>query len=172
MVAGSVLVSAFVALTLSPMMCRYVLKARHERNWLQRRTEPFFLGLNRGYERSLDAFLRLRWLAAPLCLGLFAYTLWGFGALKRELAPLEDRSNIRVNVRAPETASFSYTEHALGAVDQWVRDNIPEVSRTYSIAALFGGPVNTGLQNIYLTEPSERARTQEQIFQQVSRGLS
>jgi multidrug efflux pump len=171
-VAGSVLVSAFVALTLSPMMCRYVLKARHERNWLQRRTEPFFLGLNRGYERSLDAFLRLRWLAAPLCLGLFAYTLWGFGALKRELAPLEDRSNIRVNVRAPETASFSYTEHALGAVDQWVRDNIPEVSRTYSIAALFGGPVNTGLQNIYLTEPSERARTQEQIFQQVSRGLS
>ncbi|MEO8177318.1 MAG: efflux RND transporter permease subunit [Deltaproteobacteria bacterium] len=171
-VAGSVLVSAFVALTLSPMMCRYVLEARHERNWLQRRTEPFFLGLNRGYERSLDAFLRLRWLVAPLCLGLFAYTLWGFGALKRELAPLEDRSNIRVNVRAPETASFAYTEHALEAVDQWVRDNIPEVSRTYSIAALFGGPVNTGLQNIYLTEPAERARTQEQIFQQVSRGLS
>jgi multidrug efflux pump len=171
-VAGSVLVSAFVALTLSPMMCRYVLKARHERNWLQRRTEPFFLGLNRGYERSLDGFLRVRWLAAPLCLGLFAYTLWGFGALKRELAPLEDRSNIRINVRAPETASFSYTEHALDAVDQWLRDNIPEISRTYSITALFGGAVNTGLQNVYLTEPSGRSRTQAQIFQQVSRGLS
>jgi len=171
-VAGSVLVSAFVALTLSPMMCRFVLKARHEQNWLQRRTEPFFTALNAGYERSLTAFLRVRWLAAPLCLALFGYTIWGLGALKRELAPLEDRANIRVNVRAPETASFAYTEHALNAVDQWVRDNIPELTRTYSITALFGGAVNTGLQNIYLTDASDRTRSQEQIFQQVSRGLS
>jgi multidrug efflux pump len=171
-VAGSVLVSAFVALTLSPMMCRFVLKARHEQNWLQRRTEPFFTALNDGYERSLSAFLRVRWLAAPLYAALFLYTIWGFGALKRELSPLEDRANIRVNVRAPETASFAYTEHALNAVDQWVRDNIPELSRTYSITALFGGAVNTGLQNIYLKDASERTRSQEQIFQQVSRGLS
>jgi multidrug efflux pump len=171
-VAGSVLVSAFVALTLSPMMCRFVLKARHEQNWLQRRTEPFFAALNAGYERSLTAFLRVRWLAAPLCAALFAYTIWGLGALKRELSPLEDRANIRVNVRAPETASFAYTEHALNAVDQWVRDNIPELTRTYSITALFGGAVNTGLQNIYLKDASERSRSQEQIFQQVSRGLS
>jgi multidrug efflux pump len=171
-VAGSVLVSAFVALTLSPMMCRFLLKERQSHNWLHRRTEPFFVGLNDAYERTLARFLRVRFLAWPLCVALLGYTLWGFGALKRELAPLEDRSNVRINVRAPETANFAYTEHALNTVDQWVRDNVPEVSRTYSITALFGGPVNTGLQNIYLTEAGERTRTQEQIFQQVSRGLS
>jgi multidrug efflux pump len=171
-VAGSVLVSAFVALTLSPMMCRFVLKARPEHNWLQRRSEPFFSALNAGYERSLAAFLRVRWLAAPLCVALLAYTLWGLGELKRELAPLEDRANIRVNVRAPETASFAYTEHALNGVDQWLRDNIPELTRTYSITALFGGAVNTGLQNVYLKDAAERTRSQDQIFQQVSRGLS
>ncbi|MEY4543889.1 MAG: multidrug transporter AcrB [Pseudomonadota bacterium] len=171
-VAGSVLVSAFVALTLSPMMCRFLLKERQGHNWLHRRTEPFFVAINDAYENTLARFLRVRFLAVPLSLGLLAYTLWGFGSLKRELAPLEDRSNVRVNVRAPETASFAYTEHALNEVDQWVRDNVPEVSRTYSITALFGGAVNTGLQNIYLKEAGERERSQEQIFQQISRGLS
>jgi len=171
-VAGSVLVSAFVALTLSPMMCRFVLKRRHQPGRLQQLTEPFFREMNGLYERSLDSFLRVRWLALPILLGLAAYTAWGFGTLKRELAPLEDRSNIRVNVRAPEPASFDYTEHALDQVALWVRDNVPEMVRSYSITALFGGPVNSGLQNIYLSERHERERSQEQIFQQISRGLS
>jgi multidrug efflux pump len=171
-VAGSVLVSAFVALTLSPMMCRFVLKSRHQPGRLQRLTEPFFLRMNGIYERSLDAFLRARLLALPILLGLAAYTAWGFGTLDRELAPLEDRANIRVNVRAPEPASFDYTEHALDQVAFWVRDNVPEMVRTYSITALFGGAVNGGLQNIYLSERHERERSQEQIFQQISRGLS
>jgi multidrug efflux pump len=171
-VAGSVLVSAFVALTLSPMMCRFLLKARPEPNFLQRQTEPFFRGLNDLYGRSLERFMKARWLAAPILVLLAAYTVWGFRTLERELAPLEDRSNVRVNVRAPETAGYEYTERALDQIALWVRDNVPELARTYSITALFGGPVNTGVQNVYLREPHERERSQEQIFQQVSRGLS
>jgi multidrug efflux pump len=171
-VAGSVLVSAFVALTLSPMMCRFLLRARHQPSPLHRATEPFFRALNRVYGRSLAAFLRARWLALPILLVLGGYTAWGFGALKRELSPLEDRSNIRVNVRAPETASFDYTERALDQVALWVKDNVPEVARTYSITALFGGPVNAGVQNVYLTEPGDRERSQAQIFQQISTGLA
>jgi multidrug efflux pump len=171
-VAGSVLVSAFVALTLSPMMCRFLLKARHEPNPLQRKTEPFFRALNDLYGRSLALFLSVRWLAFPILALLGAYTVWGLGGLKRELAPLEDRSNIRLNVRAPETASYQYTEQALDQIAFWVRDNVPEVARTYSITALFGGSVNTGLQNIYLSEPDQRERSQEQIFQQISTGVA
>jgi multidrug efflux pump len=171
-VAGSVLVSAFVALTLSPMMCRFVLKPRREPGRLQRATEPFFRGMNALYGRSLEAFLRVRLLALPILIGLAAYTAIGFGGLKRELAPLEDRANIRVNVRAPEPASYDYTEHALDQIALWVRDNVPEMVRTYSITALFGGPVNSGVQNIYLSERGERERSQEQIFHQISRGLS
>ena len=171
-VAGSVLVSAFVALTLSPMMCRFLLRARHRPNRLHQATEPFFRALNDAYARSLDAFLRARWLALPVLALLAGYTAWGFGALDRELAPLEDRSNVRLNVRAPETASFEYTERALDQIALWIRDNVPEMERTYSITALFGGAVNTGLQNIYLKEPDQRERSQAQVFQQISSGLA
>lgn len=170
-VAGSVLVSAFVALTLSPMMCRLLLK-RHEPSFFYRITEPFFDALTRGYAAALRGFMRARWLALPAMAGIIALTLlWG-RKLPSELAPLEDRANIRVNVRAPEGASFDYTEAALDKIAFWVADNIPEMARTYSISASFGGPVNTGTQNIYLSEPHDRTRTQEQIFQQITKGLS
>jgi multidrug efflux pump len=115
--------------------------------------------------------MRARWIVFPILAGLAIYTYYGFNGLKRELAPLEDRSNIRVSVRAPETASFEFTQRALDEVALWVKDHIPEVSRTYSITALFGGPVNTGVQNVYLVPPQERTRTQEQIYQQISKGL-
>jgi multidrug efflux pump len=171
-VAGSVLVSAFVALSLSPMMCRFVLKARPKRNWLQRTTEPFFTALSTGYDHSLTAFLKVRWLTLPILLGVGAYTAWAFGTLPRELAPIEDRSNIRLNVRAPEAASFNYTQESLDEIALWVRDNVPELSRTFSITAAFGGAVNTGLQNIYFVPPEQRERSQQQIFQQISAGLA
>lgn len=170
-VAGSVLVSAFVALTLSPMMCRYLLKHRTRPGWLQHKTEPFFRGMTTGFRRLLEGFMRVRWLSVPVLAGLAWYTVVGFQGLKRELAPLEDRSNIRIAVRAPETAGFEYTQRSLDEIALWLRDNVPELTRTYSITALFGGPVNTGVQNVYLTDRSERQRSQEQIYQQIARGL-
>ncbi|HEY8946830.1 MAG TPA: efflux RND transporter permease subunit [Polyangiaceae bacterium] len=171
-VAGSVLVSAFVALTLSPMMCRFLLKHREQPGWLHRKTEPFFRGLTSAYGNSLSWFMKARWLAIPILVGVGAYVALGWKTLPKELAPLEDRSNIRVGVRAPETAGFEYTQRALDEIAFWVRDNVPEVSRTYSITALFGGPVNTGVQNVYLKEPHDRARSQAQIFQEIGRGMS
>lgn len=171
-VAGAVLVSAFIALTLSPMMCRFLLKHREKPGRIHAATEPFFRGMLNAYARSLDRFLRARWLAVPALIGTFAYVMLGFRAIPKELAPIEDRSNIRVNVRAPETASYQYTEQALDEVAFWVKANIPETSRTYSIVAPWGGAVNTGIQNIYLKEPGERERSQAQIFQQISQELS
>lgn len=170
-VAGSVLISAFVALSLSPMMCRFLLK-HHQPSRLHRATEPAFRALTAAYSATLGGFMKVRWLAIPILLAVGASLIIGWKVLPKELAPLEDRSNIRVGVRAPETAGFDYTQRALDEVAFWVRDEIPEVSRTYSITALFGGPVNTGVQNIYLKEPRERERTQAQIFEQVARGLS
>ncbi|HLV67870.1 MAG TPA: efflux RND transporter permease subunit [Polyangiaceae bacterium] len=170
-VAGSVLISAFVALSLSPMMCRFVLRQEKHPNWLKRRTEPFFEGMVSGYRRTLDAFFRVRWLAWPALIAILGFVAWGFPRMPRELAPLEDRSNIRIGVRAPETASFEYTQRALDDLAYWIDENIPEVARTYSITAMWGGPVNTGVQNVYLKEPHERTRSQEEIFQQISKGL-
>src|SRR5690606_1778350 len=104
-VAGSVLISAFVALSLSPMMCRFVLRQEEHPNWLKRRTEHFFEGMVSGYRRTLDAFFRVRWLAWPALVAMLGFVAWGFPRMPRELAPREDRSNIRIGVRAPETAS-------------------------------------------------------------------
>ncbi|MFO7179261.1 MAG: efflux RND transporter permease subunit [Pseudomonadota bacterium] len=171
-VAGSVLISAFVALSLSPMMCRFVLREEKHPNWLKRRTEPFFEGMVSIYRRTLERFFRVRWLAWPALAAILGYVAWTWPRMPRELAPLEDRSNIRIGVRAPETASFEYTQRALDDLAYWINDNVPEVSRTYSITAMWGGPVNTGVQNVYLKEPHERTRTQEEIFQQISQGLS
>ncbi len=168
-VAGSVLVSAFVSLTLSPMMCRYLLKRHATPSWFYRVTERFYLRLTAGYARSLAVFLRARWLAWPIVAAAIAVLVVVGRQLPSELAPLEDRENIRLSVRAPEGATFAYTEARLDEVGEWVRAEIPETRRTFSITAGFGGGVNTGIQNIYLVPPSERARSQDQIFQQISR---
>jgi multidrug efflux pump len=170
-VVGSVIFSSVVALTLSPMMCSRLLK-RHERpNFFYRITEPLFVGMTRLYALTLRGYMRVRWITWPLMVGIIYFTVTVGKTLPSELAPLEDRSNIRIAVRAPEGATFEYTEHELGKVATYVADNVPEISRTFSIAALFGGPPNTGVQNVYLKDPAERGRSQEQIFQQLSKEL-
>lgn len=170
--AGSVLVSAFVALTLSPMMCRFLLRRRDRPGRVHALTEPLFRGMLLSYAASLRAFMRVRWVAFPLLVIVGGYIVLGWRTLPRELAPLEDRSNIRIGARAPDAAGFEYTERALDEIAVYLREQVPEVERTYSITALFGGPVNTGVQSVYLKEPGRRTRTQQQVFQQISEGLS
>ncbi|MBK7581795.1 MAG: efflux RND transporter permease subunit [Myxococcales bacterium] len=171
-VSGSVLISAFVALTLSPVMCRYLLRRVDRPSLLYRVTEPFFVGLGRLYRRTLQLFLRVRWLAVPIAAGVIAAALFIGKGLKSELAPLEDRSNVRIGVRAPEGTTYEATAAAVDRLAVMLDESVPEISRSYSITALFGGPVNTGIQNLYLLEPNERRRTQEQIFQSVSAKLN
>src|SRR5690606_2252660 len=95
LIAASVVISAFVALSLSPVLCRYLLRP-HKENALQRLTEPIFIGLTRGYAFTLKQFMRARWLALVIVAasGVGGYFL--FIGLPQELAPLEDRSNVRV----------------------------------------------------------------------------
>ncbi len=164
--------SAFVALTLSPMMCRLLLKHKEKPGFFYRVTEPFFVGMTALYTGSLALFMRARWLTFPIMAAISAYVVLVWPTLPRELAPLEDRSNIRVSARAPDSAGFDYTSSELDKVGAWVVENVPEIHRTYSISAMGGGQVNSGVQNIYLKPPAERTRSQAEIFQQVSAGLS
>jgi multidrug efflux pump len=172
-VVGTVLVSAFVALTLSPMMCRYLLDARKGHGSVYRATEPFFEALTAAYRRSLAAFLGARWLALPIMAAALAVIALTWSALRSELAPLEDRSNVRVTLRAPEGASFEYTQDQMDRIAMYVRDRIPEVRRAVSIAApgSGGGAVNAGLFILFLDDPDERERTQEAVFRQLSLDL-
>ncbi len=171
-VAGAVLISSLVALSLSPMLGRHLLKRQDRPNAFYRVTEPFFSGLTRLYAYTLSGFMRVRFVAFFALAGIIGVIVWLGSSLNRELAPLEDRSNVRLGVRAPEGATYEYTAQALDRVAFWIADTIPEVSRTYSITAIFGGPVNTGIQNVYLKEPFERDRTQAEIFQELAKGAS
>jgi multidrug efflux pump len=172
--AGCVLVSAFVALTLSPMMCRFLLKKHGDRpNWFYRVTEPFFKAMTDGYRHTLAPFLRLRWLALPILLGCGGLIAWLVTVLPQELAPLEDRENVRVNITAPEGSSFEYTESWMDKISLYVDENIPEAHRSFTILGGGGGgsEANAAVQNIYLKAPDERARTQDEIAEQLTREM-
>jgi multidrug efflux pump len=172
-VVGTVLVSAFVALSLSPMMCRFLLDAHKGHGAVYRATEPFFEALTGAYRRSLAAFLEARWLAVPIVVASIALIALCWTSLGSELAPLEDRSNIRVPLRASEGTSFEYTQDQMDRIAVYVRDRLPEVARALSIAApgSGGGAVNAGLLILFLTTPDRRDRSQEEVFQQLSADL-
>ncbi|RYD21910.1 MAG: efflux RND transporter permease subunit [Verrucomicrobiaceae bacterium] len=172
--AGCVLISAFVALTLSPMMCRFMLKKHGEKpNWFYRVTEPFFRTITEGYRRTLAPFIRWRWIAFPILVANGFLIAWLIGVIPRELAPLEDRENIRVNITAPEGASFEYTESWMDKISVYVEDNIPETFRSFTILGGGGGnsEANSAAQNIYLKAPDERTRTQDQIAEQLTKEM-
>ena len=167
--AGCVLVSAFVALTLSPMMCRYLLK-KHDgnANWFYRVTEPFFVFLGTSYRALLRIFLKVRWAAFLILAGNAILIGWLVKVVPRELAPLEDRENIRINVNAPEGSSFEFTESWMDKIATYVDDSIPETYRTFTIMGGMGRTeASIASQNIYLKPPEERTRSQAEIHKQI-----
>jgi multidrug efflux pump len=174
-VSGSVLISAFVALTLSPMMSAYMLKAGTSHNWLYRKTEPFFVKLNNGYEKTLRIFFKRRWLGFALLLLSFGIAWILAPKLPSELAPLEDRSMVGLAVIAPEGTSYESMEETMKAVTNYVADSIPDLNEntTYAgIAASIGTlvqPVNGGFQWIFLKDPEDRKSglTQAEIYQKL-----
>jgi multidrug efflux pump len=167
--AGCVLVSAFVALTLSPMMCRVLLKQHTgPRGWFHRVTEPIFVGLTSGYRNLLRPFLQVRWLALPILVACAGIIAWLVTRLPSELAPLEDRENIRISVTAPEGSSFEYTESWMDKISLHLDETVPEIHRSFSILGGGGRPeANIASQNIYLKAPEDRERTQDEIATQI-----
>ncbi len=174
-VSGSVLISAFVALTLSPMMSAYLLKKGATHGWLYRKTEPWFEALNNGYAKTLQAFFKFRWLGFVILLLSFAIAYFLAPKLPSELAPLEDRSMVGLAVIAPEGTSYESMSETMKEVSNYVADSIPDLNenRTYAAIAASSGnavlPVNSGFQWIFLKDPKDRKSglTQAQVFQKL-----
>ncbi|MEM9671995.1 MAG: efflux RND transporter permease subunit, partial [Bacteroidota bacterium] len=116
-IASAVVISSFVALSLAPMLCSKILKRRKRQNWLYRKTEPFFVWLNEGYNRSLEGFMQYRWLAFVVIAASAGLIYLFLNTLQQELAPLEDRGQLRMLASGPEGATFEYMDHY---VDQLV----------------------------------------------------
>lgn len=171
-VAGAVVISAFVSLTLTPVLNIYLTrKGGHRHSWFYRATEPFYAGMENGYRRLLSGFMRTRWLAIVIvaaCAGLIYQV--GSG-LPSELAPMEDRNRLRASILAPEGTDFDYMDKACYDVVQRIIDSIPERYMVLSFAPGFSGSggANAATTSIGLVDASERKRSQNEIAQQMNR---
>lgn len=171
--SSAVLISAFVSLTLTPMLNAYLVrKDVHRKSRFYIATEPFFLGMTARYRQTLDRFLQRRRLAF-LVVGITVVLMVSiYKLIPSELAPLEDRSWLRLQVTAPEGASFEYTDAFMMKLTDFVNDSIPEkrVLLTVTSPNFTGsGSANTGFARLVLTEPSARDRTQQQLAAYVNR---
>ena len=169
-VAGSVLISAFVSLTLTPMMsARLLHKPAHE-NKLFALSERWFNRLISGYHRSLRAFTGRRWLA-PVIMAAAIVIILGLGSLLRsELAPMEDKSRLVISSTGPEGTSY---EAMSGYMDKIlaVADTLPEKDVIISMTSAGGGSANSGFVRIGLVPPGARKRSQQEIADALTSAL-
>lgn len=164
-IAGAVLISAFVSLSLTPMLNARMIRKRGKHSRIYEVTEPYFEKLNAFYENLLTTFLRRRsrafWVIAA---SLILILIIGKG-LQSELAPLDDRSYLRMNVTAPEGASFEYTDAFMDKLTTLVNDSIPEKRICLGVTApgYGGASVNSGGIRLLLSDPDMRRRSQQEI---------
>ncbi len=174
-VAGAVLISAFVSLTLTPVLnVKLSKKDVHKHSWFYRKTEPFFRGMENGYERALKGFMKVRWLAIPIVLACFAIIIFIGGNLQSELAPMEDRSQFRLQLSAPEGTSFDAMDQYVDRLSGLMIDSIPEKEVILSVTSpsfAGSGNANTGFVRVTLVDPNERSRSQEEIVNMVNKNL-
>ena len=166
-VSGSVLISAFAALTVTPMLSTKLLKRQEKKNWFYRKTEPFFEGMNSLYSRSLKAMLRRRWIAFPIIAVALTiiYVLWNH--IPAEMAPLEDRSQININTRGAEGVTYEYIRDYTEDINLLVDSLVPDAE--YVTARVSSG---SGSVQITLKDMNERDYSQMDMAEKLSQAVS
>ncbi|HMM11529.1 MAG TPA: efflux RND transporter permease subunit [Bacteroidales bacterium] len=173
--AGSVIISSFVALTLTPMLSSRLLRRQEKHNWLYEKTEPFFNRLIGLYSNSLAIFLRRPWMAFIILLAAASLIITIGRQLPSELAPMEDRSGMVAIATAPEGATFEYMEAYVQDLIEVVQREVPEIYSLVTITSpAFGaaGSVNAATARIRLVKPDQRTRSQQEIASHLGRQLS
>ncbi|MDR1368659.1 MAG: efflux RND transporter permease subunit [Dysgonamonadaceae bacterium] len=165
-VSGSVLISAFVALTFSPMFATKILKKREKQNWLYVKTEPFFDGMIRVYSKSLDAILKRKTVVVPIVLLTLVIIGFLWTKIPTEMAPLEDRSQITVNTRVPEGATYEYYRDYTMKISN-IADSVA-LERRLNITLIRSG---FGFVRLMLPDLKDRERSQMQVADEISRAV-
>jgi multidrug efflux pump len=174
-VAGAVLISAFVSLSLTPMLNVKLIRKNQKKSRFYESTEPFFQRMTNAYTETLVNTMKFRWSAwaiLAVCIGAIVLLV---KIIPSELAPLDDRSLLRYTVTAPEGSSYEYMAKYMDNLSQMVEDSIPEKNVNLSITAAGGGgsgAVNSGFGRVGLVAPDQRARTQQQIADYLTKKLS
>lgn len=172
--AGAILISAFVSLTLTPVLNVKLARKNHKHSKFYERTEPFFVAMTEGYRSSLAAFMRVRYWAWIILFATLGIVYFVGSSLQSELAPLEDRNFVRLAVTAPEGTSFGYMDNFMDRLVEFVNDSIPEKRIALSVTApgfTGSGAVNTGFVRIGLKDPNERKRSQQQVADYVTKNM-
>ncbi len=173
-VAGAVLISAFVSLTLTPVLNVLMQRRNSGHGWLYEKTEPFFKGMENGYRKLLAAFLKVRYVAFAIIVLCFWMIYHFMGELQSELAPLEDRSSIRFSFTAPEGTSFDRMDKYVDKVTLFLRDSIPENRFVFGSAnnPFFGTGANSGFGRMVLVDPDDRGRSQMDVANYLNKRLA
>lgn len=175
-VAGAVLISAFVSLSLTPVLNVLMTRKVHKPSKFYVKSEPFFVGLEHGYKKGLVWIMRRKWVAiAGVVLSFALIFILGRG-LQSELAPLEDRGRFRASITAPEGTAYdamdAYMDQLVGMVMDSVSPKEREVILSVTAPGFTGsGAVNTGFINVKLSDPKDRDRSQNDIVQQINKAL-
>jgi multidrug efflux pump len=174
-VAGAVLISALVSLTLTPVLNVKMSRKVHKHSWFYTKTEKFFQGMENGYRSLLQGFMKFRVAAIVIILVCFGIIYFIGKDMPSELAPMEDRSQFRLSVTTPEGTSYDYMDNYMDKLSKFVADSVSEKKVLISITApgfTGSGAVNTGFLRVTMVDPAERKRTQEQIVNMVNKNVS
>lgn len=171
-IGAAVLISAFVSLSLTPMLNAYLMKGgKQKRSKFYEMTEPFYENLNKGYANSLGKFMKRKWLSFPIliiCLGL---SVLFYNILQKETAPYDDRSMILVNVTGQEGATYDYMDRFMQDLSQLITDSVPEkkISLIVTSPGFSAGSLNRGFARLSLVDPEERDASQKDIANRLTK---
>lgn len=157
-ISGAVAISAFTALTFTPMLSTKLLKRKETQSWIHQKTEPFFVGLNNIYDRSLNFILHRKWIALLVVAITFATigVLWMI--IPHEMAPLEDRSQITIRTSAPEGSTFEFVRDYTDKISLIADSLVPE--KESNLSMIFS---NFGMVRVLLPDIQTRERSQMEI---------
>ncbi|MBP9028344.1 MAG: efflux RND transporter permease subunit [Bacteroidales bacterium] len=167
-VAAAVLISSIVSLTLTPMMSTRLLTRTQKEGKMMAAIGQGISWLSEYYGRSLQSFINRRWLAFVV-MGISLFIIFIIGSrIPSELAPMEDKGRLSINVTAPEGTSFEAIDEYIYDIASYV-DTIPEKKAMIALSAPgWGGGTNRGFVRLLLTQPNERERSQAQLADQIS----
>ncbi len=166
-ISGAVLISTFAALTVTPMLASKILVKQEKQPWFYTKTEPFFEWLNDFYSRTLQGFLRHRWIAIPLSVAMFVIIGWLWSSIPAELAPLEDRSQITINTKGSEGATYEFLRDYTEELNVIIDSLVPESRYVTARVSSGSGNIQIALEDI-----QTRDRSQMEIAEQITAAVS
>jgi multidrug efflux pump len=170
--SGAVIISSFVALTLTPMLSVRMLAGKHKESRFSLFMGRIFYNLSNAYQRGLTAFIGKRWMALIIVIvAVSIIAVLGIN-IPSELAPMEDKSRLSINATAPEGTSFELMDEYITNIISFV-DTMPERRAIVALSSPgWTGSKNSGFVRLLLSEPNERKKTQQQLADEIQEYIS